>query len=64
MSTKITSPLMTVQDAADTLAISRWMIYRLTWDGKVESVQVGRCRRVVRRSFEEYVNALLAEAAR
>jgi excisionase family DNA binding protein len=58
------SPFITVQAAADALAVSRWMIYRVIWDGNVESVQVGRCRRVVRRSFEAYVSTLLEEATR
>jgi excisionase family DNA binding protein len=64
MNTNIASPLMTVQAAADMLAVSRWMIYRLIWDGKVESVQVGRCRRIVRHSFEAYLVALMEGVGR
>jgi excisionase family DNA binding protein len=44
--------LMTVQAAADRLAVSRWMIYRLIWDQQVKSVQIGRCRRIVRKSLD------------
>lgn len=58
------APLITVQAAADVLAVSRWMIYRLIWDGKVESVLVGRCRRIVRSSFDAYLTDLLAGAGR
>ncbi|WP_225724692.1 MULTISPECIES: excisionase family DNA-binding protein [unclassified Nocardia] len=54
---------MTVQQAADELQVSRWMVYQLIWSGQVKSVMVGRCRRVVRQSFETYVSALIDEAA-
>ena len=55
--------LMTVQAAADRLAVSRWMIYRLIWDQKVKSVQIGRCRRIVRKSFDDYIVSLIDGAA-
>jgi excisionase family DNA binding protein len=55
--------LMTVQAAADRLAVSRWMIYRLIWDQKVKSVQIGRCRRIIRKSFDDYVAGLIDGAA-
>lgn len=51
--------LITVQAAADRLAVSRWMIYRLLWDQQIQSVQIGRCRRIVRKSFDEYVAGLI-----
>jgi excisionase family DNA binding protein len=51
--------LMTVQAAADRLAVSRWMIYRLIWDQQVKSVQIGRCRRIVRKSLDNYVAGLI-----
>jgi excisionase family DNA binding protein len=44
-----TSPegeLILVQEAADRLAVSRWLVYRLIWDQQVASVQIGRCRRM------------------
>jgi excisionase family DNA binding protein len=55
--------LMTVQAAADRLAVSRWMVYRLIWDQKVKSVQIGRCRRIIRKSFDDYVADLINGAA-
>jgi excisionase family DNA binding protein len=61
-----TSPegeLITVQEAADRLAVSRWMIYRLIWDQQVASVQIGRCRRIVRSSFNNYLAGLIEGAA-
>jgi excisionase family DNA binding protein len=51
--------LMTVQAAADRLAVSRWMIYRLIWDQRVKSVQIGRCRRIVRKSLDAYITSLI-----
>jgi excisionase family DNA binding protein len=55
--------LITVQAAADRLAVSRWMIYRLIWDQQLKSVQIGRCRRIVRRSLDDYVAGLIDGAA-
>jgi excisionase family DNA binding protein len=51
--------LITVQAAANRLAVSRWMIYRLLWDQQIKSVQIGRCRRIVRKSFDEYIAGLI-----
>jgi excisionase family DNA binding protein len=51
--------LITVQAAADRLAVSRWMIYRLIWDQQLKSVQIGRCRRVIRQSLDDYVAGLI-----
>lgn len=57
------SELITVQAAADRLAVSRWMIYRLIWEQQVKSVQIGRCRRIIRQSLDEYVAGLIEGAA-
>jgi len=55
--------LMTVQAAAERLAVSRWMVYRLIWHQKVKSVQIRRCRRIIRKSFDDYVAGLIDGAA-
>jgi excisionase family DNA binding protein len=55
--------LITVQAAAERLAVSRWMIYRLIWDQQVKSVRIGRCRRIVRQSLDDYVAGLIDGAA-
>jgi excisionase family DNA binding protein len=55
--------LITVQAAAERLAVSRWMIYRLIWDQQVTSVRIGRCRRIVRQSLDDYVAGLIDGAA-
>jgi excisionase family DNA binding protein len=54
---------ITVQAAAERLAVSRWMIYRLIWNHEVKSVQIGRCRRIVRQSLDDYVSGLIGGAA-
>lgn len=57
------SELITVQAAADCMSVSRWTIYQLIWDNQVASVLVGRCRRIVRKSFEDYLARLIEESA-
>lgn len=59
----IDGELMTVQAAADRLSVSRWMVYQLIWDKRVTAVQIGRCRRIVRRSFEDYLAGLIETSA-
>ena len=63
MDTETDRELITVQEAADRLAVSGWMIYRLIWEQKVKSVQIGRCRRIVRQSFDDYLSGLIEGAA-
>ena len=63
MASRPLSELITVQAAADRLAVSRWMIYRLIWENRVASVQIGRCRRIVRQSFDDYLSCLIQESA-
>ncbi|QFZ16203.1 helix-turn-helix domain-containing protein [Saccharothrix syringae] len=55
--------LLSVQTVAEVLSVSRWTVYRLIWDGELRSVQVGRCRRVPQAALDEYLGALLEEAA-
>ena len=42
METEKGGELITVQAAADRLAVSRWMVYQLIWDQQVKSVQIGQ----------------------
>ncbi|WP_040817348.1 helix-turn-helix domain-containing protein [Nocardia jiangxiensis] len=58
-----TDRFMTVQEAADDLKVSRYSVYQLIWAGEVQSVKVGRCRRIVRQSFDAYVVGLIEDAA-
>lgn len=59
----MTERFMTVQAAADVLQVSRYSVYQLIWSGEVQSVKVGRCRRIVRQSFDAYVADLIERAA-
>lgn len=63
MNTEGSRDLITVQAAADQLAVSRWMVYQLIWDQQVKSVQIGRCRRIIRQSLDDYLSGLIDGAA-
>jgi excisionase family DNA binding protein len=63
MDTEPGDQLITVQAAADRLAVSRWMVYQLIWDRRIKSVQIGRCRRIVRQSLDDYLSGLIEGAA-
>jgi excisionase family DNA binding protein len=63
MDTERSRELITVQAAADRLAVSRWMAYQLIWDQQVKSAQIGRCRRIVRQSLDDYLSGLIEGAA-
>ena len=63
MHTEASAELITVQAAADRLAVSRWMVYQLIWDCRIQSVQIGRCRRIVRQSLDDYLTGLIEGAA-
>ncbi len=55
--------LLTVDEAAEVLAVSRWMVYRLIKERRVVSVLVGRCRRITSSSLAAYMHELIEEAA-
>ncbi|MFC0069629.1 excisionase family DNA-binding protein [Umezawaea endophytica] len=61
MTSSVTPSLITVQAAADTLSVSKWTVYRLIWDNAVQSVQIGRSRRIVQASLDDYVRGLIEE---
>ena len=53
--------LLRVEEAADRLGIGRSLMYRLVLSGAVESVPVGRLRRIPSECLREYVDRLRAE---
>jgi excisionase family DNA binding protein len=55
--------LLTVDQVAEMLQISRWSVYRLIWVNDLRSVQIGRCRRVPREALDAYLGQLISEAA-
>ena len=46
----------TVEEAADLLSISRAQLYRLIEFGDLESIKIGKCRRVTYAQLEAYVS--------
>jgi excisionase family DNA binding protein len=50
--------LLTVEEAAHRLRLGRTLVYRLISSGELESVKVGRLRRVPADCLPEYVAAL------
>ena len=54
--------LLTVEEAAFRLGIGRTVMYRLVMSGAVESVMLGRLRRVTREGLNVYVTTLRRRA--
>lgn len=52
--------LLTVEEAAERLGIGRSMAFRLIRDGEIESVQIGRLRRVPAAAVTEYAASLVS----
>jgi excisionase family DNA binding protein len=50
--------LLTVEQAAQRLGIGRTLMYALVKDGNVESVQIGRLRRIPADALARYVDQL------
>lgn len=53
-----TALLLTVEEAAARLRIGRSTVYELIRTGELETVQIGRSRRVVPESVADYVGRL------
>ena len=53
--------LLTVEEAAEQLGIGRTLAWRLVSDGELESVRIGRLRRVPRSAIEDYAAQLIAQ---
>jgi excisionase family DNA binding protein len=48
------------QNAAEFLGIGRTKVYHLLDSGELESINIGRCRRIPLTSLREYINIRLA----
>lgn len=55
--------LLTVQEAADWLRISRWSIYNLIRGNQLRTIKIGRRRLVTRAALAECVALLAKDAA-
>lgn len=54
--------LYTPEQAGAVLALGRSKVFELIASGDLTSVQIGRSRRIPRRSLEDYAGRLLSEA--
>jgi excisionase family DNA binding protein len=55
--------LLRIEEAAERLGIGRSLMYRLVLSGAIESVPVGRLRRIPSECLREYVDRLRAQTA-
>ena len=63
MSDALARRLLTVPEVMEALALGRYKVYNLIRSRQLESVQVGRSRRVPVDAVDEYVARLREEAA-
>jgi excisionase family DNA binding protein len=54
--------LLTVEQAATALSLSRSLTYELLRRGELESIRVGACRRIPRQALDEWIARKRAEA--
>jgi excisionase family DNA binding protein len=52
--------LLTVEEAAECLGIGRTQTFALIKSGEIESVHIGRLRRIPVKSIEKYTNRLMS----
>lgn len=50
--------LLTIEEAAHRLSLSRTIVYRLMREGEVEDVKIGRARRITAQSVTDYVDRM------
>lgn len=55
--------LLTVDEVAARLRVSRWMVYRLIKERQLVSVKLGSCRRIAPESVAAYIAELVEEVA-
>ena len=48
----------TVEEAAELLSLSRAQIYRLIEVGDLQSIKIGKCRRITSAQLESYVSTV------
>ncbi|PZM91334.1 MAG: excisionase [Actinobacteria bacterium] len=61
---QVDEDLMTMDEAAEVLRVSRWTVFRLIKERELTSLLVGRrCRRVTRSSVQAYIARQLEAAA-
>lgn len=63
MTTALADGLLTVEEAADWLRVSRWSVYNLIRGGQLRTIKIGRRRLVTRVALAECVELLAKDAA-
>jgi len=63
MSVATTDRLLTINEVAGLLRISRWSVYQLIWSGQLRTLKIGRRRLVRPVALAECVDLLDQEAA-
>jgi excisionase family DNA binding protein len=63
MATDATPLVLTIEQAAKRLGIGRTLMYALVTSGEIESVTIGRLRRIPAECITEYVNRLRQQGA-
>ncbi|TWP46015.1 helix-turn-helix domain-containing protein [Lentzea tibetensis] len=58
---KLSPALLTVREACEALRISRWTLYDLIRSRAIETIKIGRSRRIPQASIDAYVRRRLAE---
>ncbi len=53
--------LLTVKESAKRLSLARSTLYQLVLTGEVESVKIGRCRRIPLAALTDYIDRLRRE---
>jgi excisionase family DNA binding protein len=56
-----TKLLLSVEEAADLLGVSRTTVYDLLGTRTLASVRIGRCRRIALHALQEYIDRLPGE---
>ena len=59
--TTATKLLLSVEEAAELLGLSRTTVYDLLRTRTLTSVRIGRCRRIALHALQEYIDRLPAE---
>jgi excisionase family DNA binding protein len=54
--------LLTVEEAAEQLGIGRTLTYKLIGNGEIESIRIGRLRRVPTTAIRDYARRLSSDA--
>jgi excisionase family DNA binding protein len=55
--------LLTINEVADLLRISRWSVYQLIWSGQLQTLKIGRRRLIRPAAYAACVDQLDHEAA-